>query len=409
MSEIAARTPRPFATRLSTIQPSATLAIGARANAMRAQGIDVISLSVGEPDFDTPMHIQDAIVSAVREGYSRYTPTPGLPAVRACVARHSERRRKIAHEPAEVIVTSGSKAALFNLALALYEPGEEVLIPTPCWVSYPEQVRFAGATPVFVPTTEETSFRVDPALVAERITERSKAIILCAPSNPTGAGISDEDLRGIADLALRHGLWVISDEIYTSLVYGGYVQRSILEVAPELRDRTVVVDGLSKTYAMTGYRLGWILAPRNLATACDTLQSQSTSHATAAVQMAALAALEGDATPVEVMRRVFEERRDRLLAGLARIPGITCAKPVGAFYAFPSVRGLLGKQTPDGKRLTSGTDVANDWLDRARVAVVPGAPFEAPDHVRLSYAAATERIDEALRRIADAVSGLRSP
>lgn len=397
------RPPRPFAARLSSIAPSATLQIAARASAMRARGIDVISLSVGEPDFDTPAHIQDALCKAVRDGFSHYTPTPGLPAVRECVARESERRRKIAHEPAEVIITSGSKAALFNLALALYEPGDEVLIPTPCWVSYPEQVRFAGATPVFVPTTEASNFRVDPELVASRITERTKAIILCAPSNPTGSGIDDADLRGLADLALRHGLWVITDEIYTSLVYGGYVQRSILEVAPELRDRTIVVDGLSKTYAMTGYRLGWILAPRALATACDTLQSQSTSHATAAVQMATLAALEGDREPIERMRRLFEERRERLLTGLSRIPGITCSKPVGAFYAFPSVHGLVGRKAPDGKVLASGTDVAADWLDRARVAVVPGAPFEAPDHVRLSYAAAPERIDEALRRIAEAV------
>lgn len=397
---------RPLAARLSTIAPSATLQIGARAAAMRAKGIDIVSLSVGEPDFDTPMHIQDALCKAVRDGFSHYTPTAGLPAVRECVARDSERRRKIAHEPAEVIITSGSKAALFNLALALYEPGDEVLIPAPCWVSYPEQVRFTGAKPVFIPTTDAADFRVDPEVVASCITPRSKAIILCPPSNPTGAGISDADLRGIADLALEHGLWVITDEIYTSLVYGGYVQRSILEIAPEIRDRTIIVDGLSKTYAMTGYRLGWIIAPRAFATACDTLQSQSTSHATAAVQMATIAALEGDQEPVEKMRRVFEERRDRLLAGLARIPGITCSTPVGAFYAFPSVRGLLGKKTPDGKVLTSGTDVASDWLDRARVAVVPGAPFEAPDHVRLSYAAGTDRIDEAIRRIAEAVGAL---
>ncbi|MFW6051161.1 MAG: pyridoxal phosphate-dependent aminotransferase [Myxococcota bacterium] len=396
----------PLAKRLGVIQPSATVAISQRARELRAQGVDVLSFSVGEPDFDTPEHIKEAARRALAQGVGKYTAVRGLPELREAICADSKRRRGgVAHEPQEVVVSVGAKHALFNLALALYDEGDQVLIPAPYWVSYPEQVRIAGAEPVILETRPEDGFVLRPEQLEAAITDRTKALLLCTPSNPTGAAYTADQLRAIADVATRHNFWIIVDEIYGQLVYDGFEQRSIVEVAPELRDRIIVVDGVSKTYAMTGWRIGWMLGPSHVAKACDTLQGQSTTNPSAIAQQAAVAALTGPREPIEAMRAAFEERRDLIVRGLEAIDGIECRRPEGAFYAFANVRGLLGRRAGDTE-LTDDVAVARYLLEEARCAVVPGTPFGAPGFVRISYAASTDQIREGLRRIGDAVAAL---
>lgn len=398
---------RRLATRLQSVQPSATLAISQRAAELRKKGIDVISFGVGEPDFHTPGHIREAAKRAIDEGASHYTAVRGLPKLREAICADSKRRRGgVAHAPEEVVVSVGAKHSLFNLALALYEEGDEVIIPAPYWVSYPEQVRMLGATPVVVETREEDGFVLSAAALEAAITPRTKALVLCTPSNPTGSAYSPAQLEAIAAVARKHDFWIITDEIYARLVYGGFEQRSLLEVAPDLRDRTIVVDGVSKTYAMTGWRIGWILAPKAVCEAVDMVQGQSTTNPTAAAQYAAIAALEGPEEAFEAMHRTFDERRQAMVSGLSALPGIRCRMPEGAFYAFPSVVGLYGKQTATGV-LADDIAVAQWLLEEARVAVVPGTPFGAPGYVRLSYATSVELIREGVRRIGEAIAALR--
>jgi aspartate aminotransferase len=398
---------RSLATRLGAVQPSATLAISQRAAELRKQGIDVLSFGVGEPDFHTPAHIREAAKRGIDEGVSHYTAVRGTLRLREAICADSKKRRGgHAHDPAEVVVSVGAKHSLFNLAVALYEAGDEVIIPAPYWVSYPEQVRMLGARPVIVETLESEGFRLRPEALRAAVTPRTKALVLCTPSNPTGSAYRAEDLEALA-VVLREGdYWIIVDEIYGRLVYDGFVQTSLLEVAPDLRDRLVIVDGVSKTYAMTGWRVGWILAPKALCEACDTVQGQSTTNPTAVAQVAAVAALEGPDEAFETMRRTFDERRLAMVRGLSAIPGITCRLPEGAFYAFPSVIGLYGKQA-GAHALVDDVAVAKWLLEEARVAVVPGTPFGAPGYVRLSYATSLENITEGCKRIADAVRSLR--
>ncbi len=395
-----------LASRLAAVKPSATMAIAQRARELRAQGVDVLSFSVGEPDFPTPEHICDAARKAIADGAFRYTAVRGIPELREAICVDSAARRGgIAHSPDEVVVSVGAKHSLFNLALALFEQGDQVIVPAPYWVSYPEQVRLAGAEPVVVPATMAQGFRLTPEALEAAVTKRTKGIILCSPSNPTGAAYGRAELRALADVAARHDFWIIADEIYGRLVYGGFEQHSILEVAPELRERIIVVDGVSKTFAMTGWRIGWMLAPKAVAKACDTIQGQSTSNPAAISQHAAIAALEGPQEPVEQMRRAFEERRAILVEGLRAIDGFECSMPEGAFYAFPSVHGLVGRRA-QGSVLEDDVAVARFLLEQGRVAVVPGTPFGAPGHVRISYAASADTIREGLRRITEAVSTL---
>lgn len=396
-----------FARRLNSVQPSATLAISQRAAELRAQGVDVISFGVGEPDFETPAHIREAAKKATDKGSSHYTAVRGLPKLRDAICADSKARRGgNAHSPAEVVVSVGAKHALFNLALALYDEGDEVIIPAPYWVSYPEQVRLVGAVPVIVQTTEESGFRMTPEALEKAITKKTRALVLCTPSNPTGSAYSAKELAALADVARRHDFWIITDEIYAQLVYGGFEQKSILEVAPDLRERIILVDGVSKTYAMTGWRIGWILAPKAVATACDTIQGQSTTNPTAAAQFAAIAALEGPTTELVEMRKVFDERRHAMVEGLTSMCGLSCRMPEGAFYAFPSVKTLLGKKAGDVV-LTDDIAVSKYLLETGRVAVVPGTPFGAPGYVRLSYATNVAQIREGLARIHEAISALR--
>ena len=398
--------PLRLAERLSDIQPSATVAITQRARELRAEGVDVLSFSMGEPDFDTPAHIREAAKAAIDAGATRYTAARGTLELREAICKVSaERRGGHAHDPAEVVVGVGAKHILFNLALALFDPGDEVIVPAPYWVSYPEQVRMAGATPVVVETHVDEGFLLTPSALEDAVTSKTKALILCSPSNPTGSAYRASDLEAIAAVARKHRFWIIVDEIYAQLVYEGFDQRSILEIAPDLRDRIILVDGVSKTYAMTGWRIGWMLGPKQVAKACDTLQGQETSNAAAVSQAASRAALRGSQAPVEQMRKAFEERRDVMVDGLNAIDGIDCRVPEGAFYAFPSVRGLLGRRA--GK-LTLDDDlaVAKFFLETARCAVVPGTAFGAPGFMRLSYAAGTETLRAGLSRIAEAVRTL---
>jgi len=383
------------------------MAIADRAAALRASGVDVLSFGLGEPDFDTPEPIRAAAKAALDKGATRYTKTRGIAPLRQAIAADSLRRRGVAHDLEEIVVSAGAKQSLFDLALALLDEGDEAIIPAPYWVSYPEQVALVGAVPKFVQTTEAEGFRLRPEVLDAAIGPKTKALILCTPSNPTGAAYDEASLHALASVLRRRGIWVIVDEIYGQLVYDGFVQRSLLTVAPDLKNRLIIVDGASKTYAMTGWRIGWMLGPRAVADACETLQSQATSNATTVAQYAAIAALEGPRDAFDAMLAEFSVRRRLMVDGLNALSGIRCRMPEGAFYAFPSVEGLLGKKTAEGKTLESDLDVTAYLLDAARVAVVPGAAFGAPGYVRLSYAASQKQILEGVSRIGAAIAALR--
>ena len=395
----------PVARRLDVIKPSATVAIAQRARELKSQGIDVLSFSVGEPDFDTPKHISEAAKKAIDNGATRYTAAKGIVPLREAICAASKKRRGVEYSPDEVVVSVGAKHTLFNLALALYNPGDEVIIPTPYWVSYPEQVKIAGATPVIVETNEGEGFRLTPKKLEAAITPKTKALLLCSPSNPTGAAYTGDQLRDLADVAAKHDFWIIVDEIYAQLVYEGFDQKSIIEVAPELRDRIIIVDGVSKTFAMTGWRIGWMLAPEHVCRACNTIQGQSTTNPATVAQHAAIAALEGPWEPMEAMRAAFEERREIIVEGLNDIDGIRCRTPEGAFYAFANIEELIGKKAGN-RTLENDIEVAGYLLEEARCAVVPGTAFGAPGYARISYAASADTIREGLRRIAEACAKL---
>lgn len=396
-----------FANRIHAVKPSATLAVTQRAAELRGRGVDVISFGVGEPDFETPEHIREAAKAAIDRGSSHYTRVRGIEPLLTAIRDESRRRRGgIEHDISEIVVSVGAKHTLFNLAMVLFEPADEVLIPAPYWVSYPDQVLLFGATPRTLETREEDGFRLTPEALAAAITERTKALVLCSPSNPTGSAYTADQLAALAEVARTKGdFWIVLDEIYGELVYDGFEQKSLLEVAPDLKDRIIIVDGVSKTYSMTGWRIGWALAPAAVAKQIDKVQGQSTTNPTAVAQHAAVAALRGDKAPVEQMRAAFAERREVIVAGLNAIPGIRCRAPEGAFYAFPSVQGLLGKRAGD-VRLDDDLALSQYLLEQAGCAVVPGSAFGAPGYLRLSYATSRENIERGLARMAEAVAKL---
>ena len=394
-----------LAKRLEAVQPSVTLAMNARAAALRATGVDVFAFGVGEPDFEPAPFVIDAVRKALEKGgISKYTAVTGIAPLKQAICDRVERTRGFRPTPDMVTVSVGAKHALFNLAVALFEPGDEVVLPAPCWVSYPEQVRMMGATPVLVPSDEASGWRITAAQLEAAITPRTKAVLLCTPSNPTGSAYSEAEMRALCDVLRKHEVWIIVDEIYSELVYDGQTHASPASLAPDLLPRTILVDGVSKTYAMTGWRIGWSVAPSHLSKALDTVQGQSTTNPTALAQHAALAALTGPQDEVVRMRATFEKRRNAMIAGLNHLPGVSCRTPEGAFYAFADCRGLYGIDY-NGKPIANDEDVAFWLLEKAHVASVPGGAFGAPGHVRFSYATSEERIAAGIAAIARAIAG----
>lgn len=395
--------PSSLARRLDAVQPSVTLAMNAKAAELRSKGADVFAFGVGEPDFEPPAFVLDAARTALDKGVSKYTPVTGIPALKQAICARTAEGRGWSPKPSQVTVTVGAKHALFNLALALYEPGDEVVIPAPYWVSYPEQVKLCGATPVFVETSEADGFKMSAQAFEKALSPRTKAIILCTPSNPTGSAYTHEELAAIVDVwKNKTDAWLIVDEIYADLVYDGFKHVSAAKLAEGALDRLVIVDGVSKTYAMTGWRIGWSIAPERLAKALDTVQGQSTTNASAIAQHAAIAALTGPQTEVEKMRLEFQKRRNVMVEALRSIPGVSCRVPEGAFYAFADCRSLYGVPYK-GKPIASDEEVAFFLLEEAHVAAVPGGAFGAPGYVRFSYATNEERIRGGIAAIKAAV------
>jgi aspartate aminotransferase len=395
-----------IASRLADIKPSITLAVTARAARLRAEGVDVIGFGAGEPDFDTPSHIKAAAERALRAGHTKYTEVAGTLALRKAIVMEMERSHGLHYLPEQVIVSSGAKHSLYNLFHALLDPGDEVIIPAPYWVSYPDIVKLAGGTPVIIPTRAEDGFLVTPAQVRAALTPRTRAFILNSPSNPTGAAYDVAALRGLADVLAASEAFIVSDDIYRRLVYGGFAFHEIATLSPAMAGRTVIVDGFSKTYSMTGWRLGYAVGPTPLIKAMTTLQGQSTSNATTFAQAAAVAALEESQDCVEEMRSEFDRRRVRIVALCRAIPGVRCFDPQGAFYCFPDVSAYVGRKTPSGIVIADDVGLCEYLLDAGRVAVVPGSGFGAPGFVRLSYATSMPNIENGLARMAEALAAL---
>lgn len=386
-----------LARRAAGISPSPTLAIDAQAKAMKAKGIQVINFSAGEPDFDTPEHIKQAAIDALKAGFTRYTPVAGIPELRQAVCDNLK-NRGLSYEPADIVVSCGAKHSLYNAMQVLLNDGDEVIISAPYWVSYYEQIKLAGGVPVVVNTDATTDFKLTPAALKAALTPRTKLLILNSPCNPTGVVYSRNELEALAEVVLAHGLMVISDEIYAALLYDGLTHTSIAALGPEIKERTIVIDGVSKTYAMTGWRIGYAAAPRPIAKAMTDLQSHSTSNPTSIAQKAAVAALTGSQEPVEAMRYEFEKRRNRILAGLRELPEVECNQPGGAFYVFPYIGKLFGRRFR-GQVLASSTDVATVLLNEYQLAVVPGIAFGADPFLRLSYATSMTQIEAGLERL----------
>jgi aspartate aminotransferase len=394
-----------LADRLAQIQPSATLALSAKAKQLRAAGKDVVDFSVGEPDLDTPEVAKAAGVRAIQEGFTKYTASSGIDELKAAIVEKLRRENGLEYQKNEIIVSCGAKHTLYNIAQACYNPREEVLIPAPYWVSYPDQVRLAGATPIFIPTREEDDWALTAEAVAQRITPRSRALILNSPCNPTGSAYDRATLAAIGRLAVERNLLVISDEIYEHFSYDGFKPVSFPSLGPDVRARTILVNGVSKAFSMTGWRIGYAAGPKEIVAAMDAIQSQSTSNPASMAQKAAVAALREGRDFTDGMVAEFDRRRRYVVDRLNKIPGVTCRTPRGAFYAFPNVSGLFARKL-GGRPLGSAAAVAAHLLEAALVVVVPGEPFGAPAHLRLSYAAALETLKKGLDRIEAAVTRL---
>jgi len=387
--------------RLEAIVESATLAITARAKELSARGEKVVDFGVGEPDFPTPAHVVEAAAAAAREyRYHRYTPTAGLPELRRAVAEKTKRDSGYAVDPGQVLITNGAKGAVFTACQALLDPGDEVLLPAPYWVTYPEAVALAGGVTRALPTTVAAGFRVTVEQLEAARTPRTKMLIFVSPSNPTGAVYPPDEVAAVGAWAARHGIWVLTDEIYEHLVYGEARFASVPAAAPEAAERSVVVNGPSKTYAMTGWRVGWMIAPTAVTQAAIRFQSHAASNVANVSQAATLAALEGPTAPVEEMRAAFDRRRREMFRLLSSMPGVEVAEPQGAFYAFPDVSGLFGRSLRHGDRAADDTELAALLLDRAKVAVVPGEAFGAPGYLRFSFALADADLTAGLERVA---------
>jgi aspartate aminotransferase len=395
-----------LSSRLGRVAPSITMAVTAKAAKLRSQGVDIISYGAGEPDFDTPEHIKEAARRGLVEGVAKYTTVQGLPSLREAIAAEMKATHGRELDIEQIIVTCGAKQALFNLFLATLDEGDEVIIPAPYWVSYPDMVKLAGGEPVIVETLAADGFTPDPKRVEAAITSRTRAIVLNTPSNPTGAIYTREALKAIGELAVARDLFLVSDDIYRSLVYPGAEYTSVASISDEIAERTVLVDGVSKTYAMTGWRIGYAAGPHALIKAMAKIQGQSTSGASHIAQVAAREAIAGDQACVAQMREAFDERRREMVALLRAIPGVECTEPKGAFYAFPDVSAFVGKTTRGGARIDDDVKLAEFLIEEAQVALVPGSGFGAPGFVRLSYACSMDDIRTGLARMKDALATL---
>jgi aspartate aminotransferase len=398
----------PFiADRLNRISPSQTIAISTKARALKAAGRDIISLSAGEPDFDTPDHVKRAAIAAIEAGETKYTDVAGTPALRRAVAAKFKRDSGIDYTPEEIIVSTGGKQVIYNAMVATLNPGDEAIIPSPCWVSYPDIVALAEGTPVIVPCGQNQGFKLRAEDLEAAITPRTKWFVLNNPCNPTGAAYSAEELRPICEVLLRHpDVWIFTDDIYEKLTYDGFRVATVAQVEPRLRARTVTMNGCSKAYAMTGWRIGFAGAPVALIKAMDKLQSQSTSNASSIAQAAAVEALNGPQEGVAAMADVYRGRRDLVVEAMNRIPGLTCQKPEGAFYVFPGMRGCIGKTSAGGTKITDDEAFVTALLEEYGVATVHGAAFMYPGHFRISYATDTESLREACGRIGAFCAGM---
>ncbi len=393
--------------RLARIKPSPTIAVTTRAAELKAEGRDVIGLGAGEPDFDTPQHIKDAAIKAMQAGDTKYTRTAGTVALRTAVCAKFKRDHGLDYKPNQVIVGNGGKQVIYNALMATLDQGDEVIIPAPYWVSYPDMVLLADGTPVIVECPESKGFKMQAADFEAAITLKTKWVILNSPSNPTGAAYSYDEMKALTDVLVRHPqVWVLTDDMYEKIVYDDFKFFTPAQVEPKLHDRTLTMNGVSKAYCMTGWRIGYAAGPAALIKAMDTVQSQSTSNASSISQAASVAALTGTEDFIPRQNKVFKERRDLVVSMLNQAKGLTCHRPEGAFYVFPSCAGVIGKKTPQGKVLETDTDFVAYLLESEGVAVVQGSAFGLAPFFRISYATSTEALEEACRRIQRACASL---
>ena len=397
-----------LADRVNKIQPSPTLAIDAKAKALKAQGVDVVGFGAGEPDFDTPANIREAGKKAIDAGFTRYMPVGGADDLKDAIIAKMKRDHNLEYTREEISVACGAKHTLYNISQALIQEGDEVIIPGPYWVSYPDQIVLAGGTPVFIMTDENTGFKITPAQLEKAITPKTRYLILNSPCNPTGSTYGKEELAALGEVLLKHEhVLVVADDIYERLIYDGLTFYNIAQVVPALKSRTIVVNGVSKTYAMTGWRIGYACGPKELMNAMTKMQSQSTSNAASMAQKASVEALNGPQDAVAAMCVEFEKRRTYIVDRLNAMPGVSCFKSNGAFYVFPNFSGVYGKTTPGGKKIESSADFAAYLLEDAKVALVPGIAFGDDRYARLSYAISMENIKKGMDRIEEAIQNLK--
>ena len=394
-----------LADRTKLIKPSVTLAIAAKAGKRRAEGVDVVNFSAGEPDLDTPERIKAAAIEALRKGMTKYTDVKGIEPLREAITQKYQKEYGLTYRKEDVIVSCGAKHSIYDLLQALVNPGDEVLIPAPYWVSYSDMALLAGGVPKLIPTTEATNFLITPEQLRPALTPKTRVFILNSPCNPTGASYNRDELLAIGAILEKHDCLIFADDIYEKIVYDGFEVHNIVALCPALRERAIIINGVSKTYAMTGWRIGYAIGPSDVIAAAGKIQSQSTSNATSIAQAAALEAIRGPQDDVAVMVREFHKRRGVIVEKLNAIPGIRCLKPDGAFYVFPNITALLGK-TGNGKKLGSPCDLADYLLEEAKVAGVPGEDFGSREHIRFSYATSLEDIEKGCARIRDAVAKL---
>ncbi|CDN92470.1 pyridoxal phosphate-dependent aminotransferase [Rhizobium oryzihabitans] len=385
---------------LSRVKPSATIAVTQKARELKAKGRDVISLGAGEPDFDTPENIKEAAIEAIKRGETKYTPVSGIPELRKAIADKFKRENGLDYKPEQTIVGTGGKQILFNAFMATLNPGDEVVIPAPYWVSYPEMVAICGGTPVFVDTTLEDNFKLKPEALEKAITPKTKWFVFNSPSNPSGAAYSHDELKALTDVLVKHPhVWVLTDDMYEHLTYGDFKFVTPVEVEPSLYDRTLTMNGVSKAYAMTGWRIGYAAGPLPLIKAMDMIQGQQTSGASSIAQWAAVEALNGTQDFIPTNKKIFEGRRDLVVSMLNQAKGINCPAPEGAFYVYPSCAGMIGKTAPSGKVIESDVDFVSELLEAEGVAVVQGSAFGLGPNFRISYATSEALLEEACKRI----------